>query len=47
MFYKKQRRPLMDMGMDMDVDMMTVAKVLAASAMVYYGAKMIAEEIMD
>lgn len=44
---KKHRKPLMDIDMDVDMNKMVVAKILAGSAMVYLGAKMIAEEMMD
>lgn len=42
---KKHRRSLMNM--DMDMDMKGMAKVVAGSAMLYWGMKMIADEIMD
>lgn len=45
--HKKRRKPLMDFDMDMNMDMMAVAKVVAGSAMLYLGAKMIADEMMD
>jgi hypothetical protein len=45
MFHKKHRKPMFDM--DVDMNMMAVAKVLTGSAMLYLGAKMIADEMMD
>lgn len=53
MFHTKHRHYLKDMGkhmnldMDMDIDMISIAKVMVAGAMIYYGARMIAEEMMD
>jgi len=42
---KKHRKSLMDI--DMDMNKMMAAKIIAGGAMVYLGAKMIAEEMMD
>ena len=39
---------MMDMAMpDNDMDMPSTAKVLVAGAMVWYGTKMLMEELMD
>lgn len=43
--HKKHRKPFMDV--DMDMNMMGVAKILAGGAMLYFGAKMIAGEMDD
>lgn len=49
MFHMHRKRKLMNMEMpDINMpDMSSTTKVLVAGAMVYFGAKMLMEEIMD
>lgn len=44
---KKAMRKMMNMDMMPDMDMSSTTKVFVAGAMVWFGAKMLMEELMD
>jgi hypothetical protein len=44
---KKAMRKMMNMDVMPDMDMPSTAKVFVAGAMVWFGAKMLMEELMD
>ncbi|MDD4600350.1 hypothetical protein SDC9_09100 [bioreactor metagenome] len=44
---KKAMRKMMNMDMMPDMDMPSATKVVIAGAMVWFGAKMLMEELMD
>lgn len=47
MFYRKKRKSMLGMDMDMDFDMTSMLKVVAVGAVIYHAAKFMINEMTN